>query len=339
MAVNNDDIAGGDLGKGAAPVHTPVVLFIYNRAEETRQVFEAIRAARPRKLLVIADGPRPGRTDDAALCAATRAIVDEIDWDCQTLRNFSETNMGIRKRFSTAFKWVFENVEEAIFLEQDTLPHPDFFSYCEQLLAYYRNEPRVMWIGGSNLLKRRLGDASYYFNRINFVWGWATWKRAWSHYDIDVRELPAFKRQRMIETITPYPRVQAGFMALFERAYTNQWENWDVQATFTIWFKDGVAIHPNVNLVSNIGFGPQAESTKATDDPFANLPTQPLGQMIHPTGIQIEIEADLHFFDTHMHFAHKIAQARRVRFFPLYRFARRVYRWAKRKHADWRRPV
>ena len=334
----------GHEGKGLASaeqsvgLRTPVVFTLFNRVDVARRVFAAIRAARPRTLLVIADGPRPERPTDAARCAATRAIIDDVDWECEVLRLFADTNIGVRERFSTGFRWVFEQVDEAIFLEHDTLPHPDFFPYCEELLARYRDDPRIMWIGGSNLLQQRSGDASYFFNRINMVWGWATWKSAWDHYDINVRALPEFKRQKLIERITPYRRMQEGFTALLERAYSTDkrsWDNWDIQSTFTIWSRDGVAIHPNVNLVSNIGFDAEAANTTQADDPLAGLLTQPLGPIVHPNGMHIDTEYDIRLFDAHMGFAVDLANAKRYKFVPFYEFGRRVIRAVKRRLAKY----
>ena len=315
--------------EGKDGLRTPVVLIIFNRTDTTSRVFEAIRAARPKTLLIIADGPRPGRPDDAASCAATRALVETVDWDCKVLRNYASENLGMRRRFSTAFEWVFENVEEAIFLEHDTLPHPDFFAYCEQLLERYRDVPQVMWIGGSNLMGQRSGDASYFFNRINWVWGWATWKRAWQHYDIDVKGLPEFKQRKTVKAINPNRRVQNGFMALLDRAYRDEWDNWDVQATFTIWSHNGVAVHPNANLISNIGFGAQAANTTRADDPLSSLPLEALGAIVHPADITIDADIDTRFFDAHMQFARIIARVDRYRHVPFSRPAYRAFRWAK----------
>jgi hypothetical protein len=282
-------------------------------------------------LLVIADGPRPDRPDEAARCAATRAIIDTVDWPCQVLRLFSDVNMGVRARFRTAFPWVFKHVEEAIFLEHDTLPHPDFFSYCEQLLERYRDNDRVMWIGGTNPLLQRSGDASYFFSRINWVWGWATWKRAWSQYDIDVKALPAFKQEGLVERISPYRHVQDGFMALLDLAYEKAWDNWDIQASFTIWQQDGVGIVPNVNLVSNIGFGSEATNTTSTDDPMANLPVAALGAMQHPAAFFIDTEYDRRAYDAFMGFASDLAKSRRFGRVPFYLIARRSYRELRRR--------
>jgi hypothetical protein len=140
---------------------TPVVFFIFNRPETTRRVFEAIRQIRPKKLLVVGDGPRDSG-EEAVLCEQTRAILKDIDWDCELHTDLPETNLGVPHRFASAFEWIFGLVDEAIILEHDCLPHPDFFPYCAELLRHYRDDPRVMWIGGTNPVPEAIGNGSYF---------------------------------------------------------------------------------------------------------------------------------------------------------------------------------
>ena len=91
---------------------TPVIFLIFRRPELTARVFGAIRQAQPSKLLIIADGPRSEA--EAELCHQTRTVTEQIDWDCEVLRNYSDTNLGCRKRVSSGLNWAFEQVEEAI---------------------------------------------------------------------------------------------------------------------------------------------------------------------------------------------------------------------------------
>jgi hypothetical protein len=129
---------------------TPVALIIFKRPDTTERVFETIRQAKPPKLLVVADGPRTDQPGEAEKCAATRAIIDRVDWDCEVLKNYSDSNLGCGLRPATGISWVFEQVEEAIVLEDDCVPHPTFFRFCEELLEYYRHDERIMSISGIN---------------------------------------------------------------------------------------------------------------------------------------------------------------------------------------------
>ncbi len=130
---------------------TPVVFIIFKRPDTTERVFEVIRQTKPTKLLVVADGARTDRPGEADKCAAVRAIIECVDWDCKVLKNYSEINLGCGKRVSSGLDWVFDNVEEAIILEDDCLPHPTFFRFCEELLERYRYDTRVSSISAQNV--------------------------------------------------------------------------------------------------------------------------------------------------------------------------------------------
>src|SRR5687767_13684909 len=164
---------------------TPVALLVFNRPQATARVFEAVARARPPRLLVVADGPRADRPDDGELCHQTRAIIERVDWPCEVMKDYSDTNLGCRKRVSSGLDWVFSNVADAIILEDDCLPEPSFFPFCEELLERYRDDERVAMIRAGNFLEgRRVASTSYYFSRWFHIWGWATWARAWKHNDV-----------------------------------------------------------------------------------------------------------------------------------------------------------
>lgn len=316
---------------GAERLAVPVVLIGFNRPDFSRKVFAEIRRARPGKLLLVTDGPRPGRALEAERVAAVRDLAREVDWDCEVLCNYPEKNLGIPTRFATAFQWIFENVEEAIILEHDCLPHPDFFTFCAALLERYRDDPRIAWIGGTNAMRRWPGDGSpgqgsYLFNRINMVWGWATWRRAWRHYDISCRAFPAFERSGELSRVTRHREIRRGFAAVMDLAAQGLWENWDVQSTFLIWSQRALAIHPRVNLVSNIGFDAEAANTKWTSDPLANLPTEPLGPLVHPRSVEPDDDFDLACFRAHYRWMRRIAVFRQLRKLPFYPASRQLYR-------------
>ena len=244
----------------------PVVLLVFNRPEITARTFAAIRAARPATLLVVADGPRPDRPGEAALCAATRAVVAEPDWPCRVLRDYSETNLGCGRRVASGLDWAFERVDQAIVLEDDCRPDASFFPYCAELLERYRDDPRVMMISGDNFQDGRLrGPASYYFSRYPHVWGWASWRRAWRRYDFTMAGWPELaKTGEWLGRHTADPLMAAYWRRCFTAAASGRVDTWDYQWLFACWAHDGLAVAPNRNLVENIGFG--ADATHTTGD-------------------------------------------------------------------------
>jgi hypothetical protein len=276
---------------------TAVTLMIFNRPDTTLRVFEAIAQARPRKLLVIADGPRSDRPGEAERCAAARAVIDRVDWDCQVLTNFSDVNLGCRRRVASGLDWVFEQVEDSIVLEDDCLPHPDFFRFCDQLLDHYRVDARIMAIGGNNFFPdRSWSDGSYYFSRYCSIWGWATWRRAWSAYDIEMTSLPDFL-QRPHDYLAD-PAEARHWEVLFRATRDGLIDTWDYQWQFAVLRQHGLTIVPNVNLVSNIGFGPDATHTKDRSDRGAVVPLRPLPPLRHPSIVARSKPADRLFYRT-----------------------------------------
>lgn len=254
-------------------METPIALILFNRPDTTRRVFAEIARARPKKLFVIADGPRADHPADAEKCAAARAIVNDIDWPCEVLTNYSETNLGCKTRPATGISWLFRHVEEAIIFEDDCLPHPTFFPYCAELLERYRDDERVMMISGDNFQGgRRRTDYSYYFSRYAHTWGWATWRRAWRHFDVEIKLWPVLRETDWLLDILGDAEAVSYWQAIFDSVSEGRiTKAWDYQWLFACWAQSGLAVTPEVNLVSNIGFGEGATHTVA-DTGVINLP-------------------------------------------------------------------
>ena len=265
-------------------METPVALFIFNRPQTTAQVFAAIRQAQPTQLLVVADGARADRPTDVELCAATRAIIEQVDWPCQVQTNYADTNLGCMQRMASGLNWVFSLVETAIILEDDCLPHPSFFAFCTELLIKYQDDQRIGMISGQNSLRgnRRSAD-SYYFAQIPYIWGWATWRRSWQQYDFAMSNWPAVRDGGWLRDIFKSNQVAAAWQSTFEHNYAGFFDAWDYQLTLTSLINNWLNPTANVNLVSNIGFGAGATNTSETDSVFANLQAEAINfPLIHP---------------------------------------------------------
>lgn len=272
---------------------TPVALLIFNRPQLTEIVFEEIARVKPRKLLVVADGPRS--LEEAAKCEQARAVVKKIDWDCELLTNFAEENLGCKRRVSSGLDWVFSEVEEAIILEDDCLPAPSFFNFCAELLARYRQDERVMHISGDNFQAGQSRTPySYYFSRYCHVWGWASWRRAWQHYDAEISSWPEYKSQICALFADPYE--QAYWHDVFDRVYAGAIDTWDYQWLYACWSQSGLAVLPDANLVSNIGFSSDATHTRDENSAVAQLPTIDVWELKHPPLVLRNSTADDYSF-------------------------------------------
>lgn len=278
------------------PCSKPVVFLIFCRPDVTARTLNLIRDAQPNMLLVIADGPR--NEEEAILCRKTRSVIDQVDWECEVRMNYSDINLGCRDRVSSGLHWVFEQVDEAIILEDDCLPNSSFFYYCENLLNYYRHDERVMVISGDNFQDgQQRTKYSYYFSKYNHCWGWATWRRAWRHWDFNPEKWKEFRDSNFLQFICDDPYETKYWTAIFDTLFLKgKPDSWAYVWLFSCWAQGGLTILPNVNLVSNIGFGVNATHT-TEESRFANMPTDYIGKIYHPPFIVQHKAADKYTFD------------------------------------------
>lgn len=273
---------------------TPVAFLVFNRPETTARVFARIAEARPERLLLIADGPRPGHPSDAVRCAEVRRMVQNVDWPAEVLTNFSDENLGCGRRISSGLSWVFDQVEEAIVLEDDCLPAPGFFRFCEELLGRYRDDNRIGIISGDNFIHPKLSTPdSYYFSRYAHIWGWATWRRTWAQYDFKISRLAEAKRNRHFRNLFSQGTTATYWEGIFERVARGEIDTWDYQLQFASLLGEWLNVMPARNLVSNIGFGSDAAHTGDVSDPLSNLATfEPEFPLRHPNSPARWAEAD-----------------------------------------------
>jgi hypothetical protein len=273
----------------------PILLIIFNRLETSKRVFAEIKKIRPQFLYIAADGPRQDRIGEKEKCEEIRNyVINNVDWDCEVKTLYREKNLGCKLAVSSGLDWFFTQVAQGIILEDDCLPDQSFFPYCEELLEFYKDNDKVFMISGNNFLLKRLPeDKSYYFSRLTHVWGWASWRRAWSTYDISLKDYPIFIENKIIEKVWSSQNVREYWLQCFNMVYENKLDTWDYQWTYNIWKHGGVCIAPRINLVSNIGYGSEethgsSKKSKALDRPLEvmNFP------LIHPETLTIDQASD-----------------------------------------------
>jgi hypothetical protein len=275
-------------------LETPVAFILFRRPEKTARVFDRIRAARPTKLFLIAEGARAEDAAEARACEATRTVVENVDWPCEVTREYASENLGLKYRIPTGLDRVFAEVDRAIILEDDCLPHPSFFPYCEQLLERYADDERIVHIAGSQLLRSPPTGASYHFTRYPHIWGWATWRRAWRHYDVELSRwhgMPEAMREAYLQGLFEEESERRYWRYVWNNA--RQIDNWDAQWHYICVAGERLAINPNRNLIGNIGFG--ADATFGIQDPFgvADLPLEGVEfPLSHPAAIEPDMTAD-----------------------------------------------
>ena len=284
------------------PVRAPVAMAVYRRPDTTAQVFERVRRAQPSELLVFANAPAPGEPEDERLCAEARAVITEgIDWDCRLRTRFNDEHLGLRDQIAGGLDWVFEQVESAIVLEDDCLPEPSFFAYCDELLERYAEDERVVAISGDDFRYRDEPAAhSYEFSRYPLIWGWATWRRAWRHYDHDFDAWAALRETSWLEDLLGDPYAAKYWAHQFDRVAAGL-DAWDYAWILSCWLRGGLTAVPTTNLVSNLGFRADATHTRFEEDgrhPFAAMSTEPIELPLrHPPVVARDEETDLFLED------------------------------------------
>ncbi|MDH3318979.1 MAG: glycosyltransferase family 2 protein [Betaproteobacteria bacterium] len=277
-------------------LNTPVLLLLFNRPEVTVAVFDAIRRAAPARVYLAADGPRGDRPGEAARCVEARSIVSRVDWPCAVKTLFREENLGCKHAVSSAIDWFFEHEAEGIILEDDCLPGESFFPFARELLERYRDDHRIAMISGDNFLQgRRRTGYSYYFSRYAHIWGWATWRRAWRWYDHGMKLWPELREGGWLLDILGDPAAASYWTRVFDETHADRNGSWAFRWMFSIWAQSGLAILPNANLVSNIGFGEQATHTVSQGSALAQLRTAPMAFPLgHPPYVIRDGAADAH---------------------------------------------
>lgn len=277
-------------------MRSAILLLVFNRPYTTLKVFETIRAARPPRLYLAADGPRQEKIGELQLCQEVRNIVTQVDWPCEVFTLFRSENLGCKKAVSQAIDWFFEHEEEGIILEDDVLPLPSFFTYCDELLVYYRDNPNIAMIGGANFVAPYLSiEDSYFFSKYSYIWGWASWRRAWQYYDADMQDWPSWKDQKLLRKLADnnilferYWRIQ------FDLTYQDKINTWDYQWMFICWKMGFLTVLPKTNLITNIGYDDNATHTIG-DTPEFILQASPQAlafPLKHPQHILRNTQAD-----------------------------------------------
>ena len=273
---------------------TPVLFMIFNRPDTTQKVFNAIRQAKPKQLFVAADGPREETEGEKEKCKQARKVIEQVDWNCEVKTLFRDKNLGCKIADTFAIDWFFENVDEGIILEDDCLPSQSFFWFCQELLEYYRSDRRIMMVSGNNFqFGKARGEGSYYFSKYVQVWGWATWRRAWKCFDVNMKNFEEFKKEVQINNIFNIKQQQKYWPKVFQIVHEGKIDTWDHQWAYTCFINNGLCIKPNINLVSNIGFGSNSTHTKDKNSIFSEVEAREITDIIHPNFVLADQEADL----------------------------------------------
>lgn len=266
--------------------NVPILLIAFNRPDHVRQVLTEIRKQQPAQLFVCQDGPREGNEIDHIRCQEVRDVIKElVDWPCELHTLYQEKNLGCGPGPAAGITWFFEHVEMGIVLEDDCLPHPEFFLYCEELLNKYKYDNRISFIGGCNYnIPISANDSYSFMGGHHQTWGWASWRRVWTQFDYYLNYWDFKLFQRVIKQYYKDRKQQNYWAEIFEKVKLDRLNEscWDYQFYFSCWKNQQYAIYPKVNLVSNVGFGNDATHTNADGNALLCIQTQSIMPLKHP---------------------------------------------------------
>jgi hypothetical protein len=279
-------------------MNNPVLFLVFNRPNVAKRTFAEIAKAKPPRLYIACDGARANKEGEAELVAQVRKITELVNWQCEIKTLFQNENLGCGLAVSTAITWFFKNEEQGIILEDDCLPNESFFQFCDELLEKYKDEKKVATVSGFNCQhSKKRGNGSYYFSDMIEVWGWATWRRAWQNFKLDVNELDENVIFSIIEG-KQWSKAMKNYWYNIWRLMKNKGvSSWGWPFTFHCWLENSTSIIPNVNLISNIGFGSDSTHTYNKLSPSANTPTFKIEfPLNHPEKVETNFEADEYFY-------------------------------------------
>lgn len=275
---------------------SPVLFIVFCRPDTTARVFEAIKNARPPRLYIAADAPRENIKGESERCNQVRNLFEHIDWPCEVYKLFQEKNLGCSLGPYEAISWFFKHEEEGIILEDDIVPIPDFFKYCDEMLELYRNNLKIQAVSGWSYFYNGFPESyqySYYFSNITSSWGWATWRRVWDEMDL---KLKTVSRDTILSYLISlkFPKLTIRLYMYYFDKIANKFDilqSWDYQFLFSMWKHERYVIQPLTSMTHNIGYDEGA--THKFEKSISLHSTKTIYPIKHPTVIKDSLELDL----------------------------------------------
>lgn len=235
-------------------IDVSVLCIFFAREDIFEKTFEAIRKARPRRLLLWQDGARENHPEDMKHILKCREIAENIDWDCEVHRLYNEKNYGCDPSTFYSHKWAFSIVDKCIVIEDDVVASEDFFLFCKEMLDRYENDTRICRICGMNQVKDFECDDSYFFSSIGAVWGWATWKRVADSWDENYTFLNDEYAMKLVRNAHNEKSFE-NYEKVCRSHNADGKPHWETIQTYSRYLNSQLSIIPKVNLIKNIGLG------------------------------------------------------------------------------------
>ncbi|WP_302575441.1 nucleotide-diphospho-sugar transferase [uncultured Duncaniella sp.] len=276
---------------------SPVLLIIFNRPNTTQEVFNVIKKVKPSKLYVAGDGPRLNRPNERELCHQAQKIATAVDWNCEVKTLFQNENLGCKIAVSRAISWFFENEKEGIILEDDIVPHSDFFYYCDELLDKYRDKTNIGVVSGHNhVYNDKHFHDSYDFVSVSHCWGWGSWRHSWEKVDVSLSTYDFRSLKKALKTIYSNPSQRRFWLGTYLLLKMGLINSWAYPMTISFIINGYISIVPKHNLTKNIGEGENATHTSTLDLNETSIVLNPIRPIKHPSKLQINTALEYNEF-------------------------------------------
>jgi GT2 family glycosyltransferase len=232
----------------------PIALFVYNRPKHTRQTVEALllnHQSKESDLYIFSDAPKNEAARDAV--EEVRVYIKQISGFNNVNIVERDVNRGLANSVINGVTKLCDEFDSVIVLEDDLVVSPNFLEFMNSGLAKYEFDEKVMQIAGYMFPVEIETSDDALFMPLTSSWGWATWKRAWTHFDADAKgyELLVNNSQlrRSFNINGKYP-----YFKMLESQKSNKVDSWAIRWYLSVFLVNGLVLYPRKSLVQNLGF-------------------------------------------------------------------------------------
>ena len=233
--------------------YAPILLFVYNRPEHTRRCIESLlknSLASESNLFIYADGAKDSTQQEAV--NEVRNYIRSIQGFKQiTLMERSE-NWGLARNIINGVTTQVNRYGKVIVLEDDLVVAPYFLQFMNDALEVYKNEPRVGHIQACDYTQDSTLPATFLIKWTG-SWGWATWDRAWKHFNPNGNELLQELEERKLTHVFDF-NGKYGFTRMLRRQIEGKNNSWAIRWNASLFLKDILSLNVGRSLVQNEGF-------------------------------------------------------------------------------------
>lgn len=249
---------------------TPILIITYKREKSLQKIFNIVKKLNPKKLYISSNASPKNDLKVFNKVCNVRKIINNLKINGKVYKLYRSKHLEVYDLIPQSISWFFFHEKSGIILEDDCIPSKDFFYFCEKLLNKYSNNKLINSIGGSNFYKRKI-NKDYYFSKYNHIWGWATWRRSWKNFNLNIKFWKNYKDTNNWKLLNHNYNEQKYWEKKFDKIYKGSIYTWDYSWQACAWYNNQLSIIPSKSLVKNVGFDDDATYTVGRNKNFKVL--------------------------------------------------------------------